>query len=187
MSDLRWLASTAYIWGSALVRSAQLRQNTTRPDDPFVGRSASSAGAPLNNIGHQRKLSDPSYNVGVAPNVDTLYSLAWLDLDGGPMSSRSPNSRRSLLRLSDRVCRHGVRSMPRPTHARRTAPTAAPSRAARLRRADPAGDAFDSQPNPLSHDRGPHPGRAGEPRRPGCGAPVAGRDPAPPARPLGEH
>lgn len=91
MSDLRSLASTAYIWGSALVGSAQLRQNTTRPDDPFVGRSASSAGAPLNNIGHQRKLSDPSYNVGVAPNVDTLYSLAWLDLDGGPYVLETPD------------------------------------------------------------------------------------------------
>ena len=90
MSDLRSLATTAYVWGSALVASAELRQNTTRPDDPFVERSASSAGAPLNNIGHQRKLSDPSYNVGVAPNVDTLYSLAWLDLDDGPYVFETP-------------------------------------------------------------------------------------------------
>ena len=90
MTEIRSLATTAYVWGSALVAAARLRQNVTRPDNPFAIRPASSAAAPLNNLGHQRKLSDPQL-AGVAPNVDTLYSLAWLDLDEAPFVLESPN------------------------------------------------------------------------------------------------
>ena len=46
MTELRSLATTAYVWGSALVASTRLRQNVTRPDDPFAVRPASSAAAP---------------------------------------------------------------------------------------------------------------------------------------------
>ncbi|GAB2928865.1 DUF1254 domain-containing protein [Rhodococcus aerolatus] len=83
--DLLASARRAHEWGYALVQAAQLRQNLTVPQDPFVTRSPSSPGAPLNRIGHQRALSDPSYRAGVAPNVDTLYSVAWLDLADGPL------------------------------------------------------------------------------------------------------
>jgi len=91
MTEIRSLATTAYVWGSALVASARLRQNVTRPDDPFAVRPASSAAAPLNNLGHQRQLSDPQLTVGVAPNVDTLYSLAWLDLEQVPFVLETPD------------------------------------------------------------------------------------------------
>jgi hypothetical protein len=69
----------AYVWGFPLVLAARLRQSLTNPSDPFGPRLPTSAGAPLNNMGHQRRLSDPTLP-GIAPNVDTLYSLAWLDL-----------------------------------------------------------------------------------------------------------
>lgn len=83
--DPHALARRAYEWGAALVQAAQLRQNLTVPLDPFVTRSPSSPGAPMNRIGHQRAASDPAYRAGVAPNVDTLYSVAWLDLGDGPL------------------------------------------------------------------------------------------------------
>lgn len=91
MSDLRHLAEEAFIWGSALVGAARVRQNLTRPDDPFVSRLPTSGGAPLNRLGHQRQLSDPTFTVGVAPNVDTLYSLVWMDLADGPFVLETPS------------------------------------------------------------------------------------------------
>ena len=85
------LAVRAYVWGFALVEAARLRQNLTRPADPFGERSPTSPGAPLNNVGHQRRLSDPSFDAGVAPNVDTLYSVAWLDLADEPFVLETPD------------------------------------------------------------------------------------------------
>jgi len=85
------LAADAYVWGFALVEAARLRQNLTRPHDPFGERLPTSPGAPLNNIGHQRRLSDPSFDAGVAPNVDTLYSVAWLDLADEPFVLETPD------------------------------------------------------------------------------------------------
>ena len=85
------LAARAFVWGYPLVRAAQLRINTTRPDDPYSPRPPQVAGAPLNAIGHATRLSDPTTRLGVAPNNDTLYSLAWLDLSQGPFVLESPD------------------------------------------------------------------------------------------------
>ena len=70
--------------------AARLRQSFTNPADPFAPRLPTSAGAPLNSIGHQRRLSGPTLP-GVAPNVDTLYSLAWLDLAEEPFVLEAPD------------------------------------------------------------------------------------------------
>ncbi|WP_369012406.1 DUF1254 domain-containing protein [Nocardioides imazamoxiresistens] len=69
----------------------RLRLNFTQPRDPFTARPPTSAGAALGHVGHQRALSDPGLRVGVAPNVDTLYSVAWLDLDLGDHELRTPS------------------------------------------------------------------------------------------------
>lgn len=53
--------------------------------------AARSAAAPLGSFGHQKLLSDPSYRVGVAPNVDTLYSVAWVDLAEGDLVLTTPD------------------------------------------------------------------------------------------------
>jgi len=84
------LAVRAYVWGHAPILAARLRQTFTNPDEPFAPRPATSAGAPLNNMGHQRRLSDPTLP-GIAPNVDTLYSLAWLDLADEPFVLEAPD------------------------------------------------------------------------------------------------
>lgn len=88
--DPRSLAAQAYVWGFPLVAAAHLRLRRTRPDDPFAERGASSPGAPINNLGHQRRTSDPAYRVGVGANTDTLYSSAWLDLSDEPFVLELP-------------------------------------------------------------------------------------------------
>jgi hypothetical protein len=88
--DPHLLAVRAYVWGLALVLATRLRERFTNPIEPLEPRLATSAGAPLNNIGHQRRLSDPTLP-GIAPNVDTLYSLAALDLDSGPFVLETPD------------------------------------------------------------------------------------------------
>lgn len=54
-------------------------------------RSLSSATtSPFSRLDSQRRLSDPTLP-GIAPNVDTLYSVAWLDLGGEPFVLESPD------------------------------------------------------------------------------------------------
>ncbi|AFR51289.1 DUF1214 domain-containing protein [Gordonia sp. KTR9] len=79
------------IWGYPLVFAQRLRLRFTCPLDPLAPRPPTSAGAPLNQLGHQRRLSDHTLTAGVAPNVDTLYSLAFLDLDSGDFELRLPD------------------------------------------------------------------------------------------------
>jgi hypothetical protein len=85
------LAVRSYVWGFPLVSQATLRLNLTNPADPFVPRPATNPGAALNNLGLQTQLSDPTYRSGVAPNNDTLYALAWLDLAEEPFVLEAPN------------------------------------------------------------------------------------------------
>jgi len=85
------IARHAFVWGYPLVRAAQLRQRLTQPDDPLVARPASSPGAPINRFGHAHELGSPRMRQGVAPNNDTLYSLAWLDLHDGPFVMTTPD------------------------------------------------------------------------------------------------
>lgn len=90
-SDPHLLALRAFVWGYPLVRAAQIRQNVTVPSDPFVARPSSVSGAPINRFGHALELSTPETRQGVAPNNDTLYSLAWLDLTQGPFVLETPD------------------------------------------------------------------------------------------------
>lgn len=89
--DARLIAARAFVWGYPLVRSAQLRQNLTRPEDPLQPHPPSSPGAAINRFGHARELGSPRMRQGVAPNNDTLYSLAWLDMKTGPFVLETPD------------------------------------------------------------------------------------------------
>lgn len=90
-SDPRLLALRAYVWGYPFVRAAQIRQNLTVPSDPFVARPPSVSGAPINRFGHALEVSTPATRQGVAPNNDTLYSIAWLDMSQGPFILETPD------------------------------------------------------------------------------------------------
>jgi hypothetical protein len=90
-ADYSKLAAQAYIWGYPLIRSAQLRQNMTLPEDPLRARPETTAGAPINRLGHARALANPETRQGVAPNNDTLYSLAWIDTAAGPFVFEAPD------------------------------------------------------------------------------------------------
>lgn len=86
-------ATRLQVWAFPLVLAQRVRLNFTQPAAPTAPRPLTSAGAPLNHLGHQRALSDPGLRVGVAPNVDTLYSVAWLDLDQGEPLLVTPHFR----------------------------------------------------------------------------------------------
>lgn len=89
--DLDEAARALQVWVYPLVFAQRVRLNFTQPLDPTAERPLNSAGAPLNTFGHQRRLSDPTLTVGVAPNVDTLYSVAWLDVRHNDFTLRFPD------------------------------------------------------------------------------------------------
>ena len=90
-ADIVRSARDLQVWGYPLVFAQRLRLRFTSPLEPRTPRPPTSAGAPLNEMGHQRRLSDHTLTAGVAPNVDTLYSLAFLDLDCGDFELRMPD------------------------------------------------------------------------------------------------
>ena len=55
-----------------------------------VGSADGSARGRVNRLGHRRTLSDHQARSVTTPNNDTLYSSAWLDLEGGPLVLRVP-------------------------------------------------------------------------------------------------
>ena len=65
----------------------------------FYTRSGALAGGPgvpaqeLNRVTHSRKLIDDKFRLVTAPNNDTLYSMAWLDLRGGPVALAVPDTK----------------------------------------------------------------------------------------------
>lgn len=82
--DVQQLATRAYVWGMPLVAAAQIRANFSAPN-------GDSPGVPINRFTHRRKLAGPEMRVGVGPNNDTIYSLAWLDLSDGPLILTTPD------------------------------------------------------------------------------------------------
>lgn len=91
VADIAAQAAALQIWAYPLIFAQRVRLNLTQPLDPYGPRPETSAGAPVGLLGHQRSLADPSLEVGVAPNVDTLYSLAWLDLGAGEYEVSLPD------------------------------------------------------------------------------------------------
>lgn len=54
--------------------------------------NALAAGLPANTFNHRRRLAGPADRAVTTPNNDTLYSTAFLDLRGGPVSLTVPGS-----------------------------------------------------------------------------------------------
>jgi hypothetical protein len=91
------LGYKAYIFGYPLVLMDLTRQ---------VGTNVSVAGefsAPINQFAHARQFPDDTFTTVVTPNVDTLYSSAFLDLSEGPMVLSLPemDARYYLMQMMD--------------------------------------------------------------------------------------
>ena len=80
------LGREAYRYGLPLLEFLRIRQEMTSVNAPD-GRG----NAPLNALANARAFARPSDRTVVAPNHDTLYSLAQLDLGKGPIVLSHPN------------------------------------------------------------------------------------------------
>lgn len=58
----------------------------------FATSGSTSTGRAVNAIGHRRVLSDHTHRNVTAPNMDTLYSSAILELSGGPVEVITPEA-----------------------------------------------------------------------------------------------
>ena len=86
----QWLAFgrgvQAYLYGYPLVTSDVTRQVLTAP-----GVSKRLGTGPLNQFSHVREFPDHKFRDVVAPNADTLYSIAWMDLSTEPLVLHQPD------------------------------------------------------------------------------------------------
>ena len=86
------IAQKAYVYGYAplLMKYTELKQtNVEEPNNLGM--------APVNQISHFRTFPDASFRDVVKPNVDTYYSIAWLELEKEPMVITVPASDRYYL------------------------------------------------------------------------------------------
>jgi hypothetical protein len=80
------LGRLAYLYGFPLLEFLRVQRTETSVRCPdHLGD------APLNTFSNARKFADPSDRTVVAPNVDTLYSIAHLDLGRGPIVLSHPD------------------------------------------------------------------------------------------------
>lgn len=86
-SAIRTLAEEAYTYLYSLVTMDVTRLQLTNP----AQRDQIGRGAP-NTLAHVRAFPDADFRAVVAPNFDTLYSSAWLDLSDGPALISVPDS-----------------------------------------------------------------------------------------------
>src|SRR5262245_16844726 len=68
------IAVDAYIYGYPLVTMEMTRRVMTNTE------STTQTKAPMGQFIHMRSYLDASFRDVTAPNADTLYSIAWLDL-----------------------------------------------------------------------------------------------------------
>ena len=82
------LGMQAYVFGFPYIYLPSLRWDwVTQPKPP----GSITPYAPLNRFYNVRKLADATYRQGGAPNNDTLYSIAWLDLSKEPLILSHPD------------------------------------------------------------------------------------------------
>jgi hypothetical protein len=86
----QWLAFVrgvqGYLYGYPLVTSDITRSVLTAP-----GVKERVGTGPLNRFTHVREFPDHTFRDVVAPNADTLYSIAWMDLSAGPLILHQPD------------------------------------------------------------------------------------------------
>src|SRR3954464_7313896 len=76
----------AYLYGFPLIDFLRIRRENTSVRAPDQRGNA-----PVNFFSHAPAFARPQDRTVVAPNVDTLYSIAQLDLGKGPIVLQHPN------------------------------------------------------------------------------------------------
>lgn len=79
------LGKLAYIYGYPLLDTNRVFLTATSVNVPD-----GKGGGPVNQFSHVRRLARPSDRTVVAPNHDTLYSIAWLNLRPAPIVVHMP-------------------------------------------------------------------------------------------------
>lgn len=83
-NDAYTIGVQAYIYGLAPVIMERTEKRFV--STPGMGH------APINQFGHATRLATPNDTDVVAPNADTLYSVAWLELGNGPVVLHVPDT-----------------------------------------------------------------------------------------------
>ncbi len=83
--DLAATAVDAWLYGYSLLSIGVTAQQATNVDSPGNNR------APVNQLVSRRTFPDASFTEVVAPNVDTLYTSAHIDLSDGPLVFQWPS------------------------------------------------------------------------------------------------
>lgn len=80
-----WAAiEEAYIYAFPLVLMDATKVSATNTEVPVTGK------APINQFDHRRGTLNAQFKTVVTPNVDTVYSQAWLDLGNEPIIYTMP-------------------------------------------------------------------------------------------------
>ena len=82
----RAAAKDAYVYGYSLVLMDVTRAKTTNLPSP------AGTNAPMGQFVSVRAFPDATFTDVVSPNADTLYSIAWLDLEQGPIVMSVPDT-----------------------------------------------------------------------------------------------
>jgi hypothetical protein len=82
------ISQETYIWGYPLVLMEVTRRVMTNYETPTDVPGQ----APLNQFNHAKTFPPASFRAVVRPNFDTLYSVAWLDLDPEPLVMTLPRT-----------------------------------------------------------------------------------------------
>lgn len=91
--ELLSIMGEAYVFGYPLVLMDLTKRVSTNIQQPHPTRAA----APVNQLGHFRQFPDHRLTAVVKPNVDTYYSIAWLDLSEEPQVLYMPATDRYYL------------------------------------------------------------------------------------------
>src|SRR5262245_36719082 len=87
-TEARQIAEDAYIYGYSLITTEVTRVQMTNVSKPEETH------APMNQFGTMTRYPPANYHGVSAPNADTLYSLAWLDLAEPQVFSHRSEERR---------------------------------------------------------------------------------------------
>lgn len=91
--ELLQIIGESYVYGYPMILMDLTKKVSTNIEKPHPIRPS----APVNQLGHFREFPDHTLTAVVKPNVDTYYSIAWLDLEKEPQVLFMPATERYYL------------------------------------------------------------------------------------------